>query len=129
MPSASTGGIDRPDLNLAVVRGHLSSDPVQRTLPSGDLLWSYEISVRRPDHPTDTVPVVHFTARPPTGLAAGSAVVVVGRVRRRFFRTGGVTASRTEVVADQVLPARRAAAIAAALGRAATRLTVETDAR
>jgi hypothetical protein len=28
----------------------------------------------------------------------------VGRVRRRFFRTGGATQSRTELVADRVLP-------------------------
>ena len=32
--------------------------------------------------------------------------VVVGRVRRRFFRAGGVTQSRTEVVADRGRPAR-----------------------
>ena len=36
-------------------------------------------------------------------------VVVVGRVRRRFFRAGGATASRTEVVADRVVPARQRA--------------------
>ena len=33
-------------------------------------------------------------------------VVVVGRVRRRFFHAGGATQSRTEVVADKVLPVR-----------------------
>jgi len=31
--------------------------------------------------------------------------VVVGRVRRRFFRAGERTQSRTEVVADAVVPA------------------------
>jgi single-strand DNA-binding protein len=34
-------------------------------------------------------------------------VVVTGRVRRRFFRAGGYTQSRTEVVADAVVPTRR----------------------
>ena len=29
---------------------------------------------------------------------------MVGRVRRRFFRVGGSTQSRTEVVAEKVLP-------------------------
>jgi len=29
--------------------------------------------------------------------------VVIGHVRRRFFRAGGVTASRTEIVADKVV--------------------------
>jgi hypothetical protein len=43
-------------------------------------------------------------------LAVGDAVVVVGRVRRRFFRSAGRTQSRTEVLADGVVPARRAAA-------------------
>ena len=35
---------------------------------------------------------------------------MVGRVRRRFFRAGGVTQSRTEVVADEVVPTRLAQA-------------------
>ena len=39
--------------------------------------------------------------------AAGAEVVVVGSVRRRFFRAGGATQSRTEVVAEQVVAARR----------------------
>jgi single-strand DNA-binding protein len=108
---------DPTHLNLAVVRGQLSSDPVQRELPSGAELWSYEISVRHPDQPTATVPVVLIGGRAPARLAAGDEVVAIGRVRRRFFRAGGVTASRTEVVADQVLAARRRVAVDAALSR------------
>ena len=34
-------------------------------------------------------------------------VVVVGTVRRRFFRAGGATQSRTEVLADKVVRASR----------------------
>jgi single-strand DNA-binding protein len=34
-------------------------------------------------------------------------VIVVGTVRRRFFRAGGATQSRTEVVADRIVPTRR----------------------
>ena len=37
----------------------------------------------------------------------GREVVVVGRVRKRFYRAGGATQSRTEVVAARVVPARR----------------------
>ena len=40
---------------------------------------------------------------------------MVGRVRRRFFRAGGGTQSRTEVVATTAIPTRRAAAIDKAL--------------
>jgi hypothetical protein len=32
---------------------------------------------------------------------------VVGRVRRRFYRAGGATASRTELVAERVAPVRQ----------------------
>jgi hypothetical protein len=43
-------------------------------------------------------------------LDADTEVVVIGSVRRRFFRADGGTRSRTEVVADRVIPARRAKA-------------------
>lgn len=51
--------------------------------------------------------------------ATGDAVVVLGRVRRRFFRTGGATASRTELVAERVAAAgerRRARGVLLAAG-------------
>jgi len=31
-------------------------------------------------------------------------LLAIGRVKRRFFRVGGATQSRTELVADRVLP-------------------------
>src|SRR5262245_64649841 len=98
-------------MNIAVLRGTLSRDPVERTLPSGSRLVNYEVTV--PDDaggPADSAPVAWFD--PPARLPAvtqGDEVVVLGRVRRRFFRTAaGVTASRTEVVAQRVVPARPA---------------------
>ncbi|MBK5221481.1 MAG: single-stranded DNA-binding protein [Acidimicrobiia bacterium] len=115
-PEATTG------VNLVVVRGHLSSDPVQRELPSGDLLHSYELTVRSGDLPADTVPVVLIGAVPPKNLCRGSEVLVVGRVRRRFFRAGGSTASRTEVVAERIVAARRTSAVAGVLHQASERL-------
>ncbi|QGG95216.1 hypothetical protein [Actinomarinicola tropica] len=103
----TTPAVPQP-LNVAVLCGTLSSDPVARTLPSGDVLHALEITVRVLDQPADTVPVV--TATLPSGVAAGSEVLVVGRVRRRFFRAGSSTASRTEVVAERVVPTGRRAA-------------------
>ena len=41
-------------------------------------------------------------------LLEETEVVVVGRVRRRFFRSGGATQSRTEVVAERVARPRQA---------------------
>jgi single-strand DNA-binding protein len=49
--------------------------------------------------------------------------VVTGRVRRRFFRSGGATASRTEVVAERVIPARQVVRVAKALACVADQIS------
>ncbi len=64
---------------------------------------------RRPQVATqtraETAPVVWFDAPAWAGaLDADAAVLVIGRVRRRFFRAGGATQSRVEVVAERVVP-------------------------
>jgi single-strand DNA-binding protein len=109
-------------LNMTVVRGRLSRPPEVRALPSGDELVTYEVTVPGDDdRAAESVPVVWLDApKAALSFAADAEVVVVGRVRRRFFRAAGSTASRTEIVADRVLlagraPARRA--ILDALGR------------
>jgi single-strand DNA-binding protein len=112
-------------MNIAVLRGTLSSDPVERTLPSGSRLVNYEVTTPDPaGGAADTAPVAWFD--PPARLPAvgqGDDVVVLGRVRRRFFRTaGGSTASRTEVVADRVVSARPAARAERLLRDTANRL-------
>jgi len=103
-------------VNIAIVRGVIRSEPEYRSLPSGDEVLSFDLSVRRSERGGDTVPVVWHN--PPTSsvrLAEGSDVVVVGCVRRRFFRSAGTTASRTEVHADTVVGARAAVRIRSAL--------------
>lgn len=106
-------------LNLVVLRGVLSSPPRVRELPSGSTLTSLEVTTRLPDGGL-TVPVVIGDADAQvTELDAGAAVVVVGRVTRRFFQAGGVTQSRTEVVAERVVRDGRRPAVARALRRAA----------
>ncbi len=95
-------------INLAIVRGRLTRPAEQRVLPSGDRVMSLELSVSRPGERAESVPV--SWADPPASAAdldADEQVVVVGRVRRRFFRAGGTTQSRTEVVADSVVRARQ----------------------
>ena len=110
-------------MNLVVLHGTLTRPPEERLLPSGDRLVSYEVRVNRADAPAETVPVVWLDA-PTRALdhGEGDAVVVVGRVRRRFFRAAGATASRTEVVADEVVPAKRRQRIEAALAKARSTL-------
>lgn len=54
--------------------------------------------------PAETTPVAYFDAPAwVSSLPANTAVVIIGRVRRRFFRAGGQTQSRTEVVARRVI--------------------------
>jgi single-strand DNA-binding protein len=111
-------------VNITVLQGHLTRPPETRSLPSGDELVNYEVTVPATGgRPAESVPVVWYDApSAATLLDVDTAVVVIGRVRRRFFRAGGSTQSRTEVVADQVVPARQAKRAArlvqAALGAA-----------
>lgn len=93
--------------NVVTIVGRLARPAAVRELPSGDRLVTYEVTVDRAPERAETVPVVWFS---PSGGGAdhdvGELVIVVGRVRRRFFRAGGSTQSRTEVVAERVVPLR-----------------------
>ena len=90
-------------LNVVVIVGVLARPAQDVELPSGSRLLSLEVTVRREEGPAETVPVSWFDAPAwATSLDAGADVVVVGRVRRRFFRAGGTTQSRTEVVASKI---------------------------
>ena len=110
-------------MNVTVVQGHLSSAPSERTLPSGDRMVTLEVSVVRPDQRKETVPVAWPDAPARVAeLAAGTPVMVLGRVRRRFFRAGGFTQSRTEVVAESVVPGRNPKRVATLLAKARSRL-------
>ncbi len=109
--------------NLAVLVGVLSRDAEVRTLPSGDHLVALELTIRPPTGPADTVPVAWPGAPDEAGTwGAGEEVLVTGRVRRRYFRAGGVTQSRTEVVASRVVPTRRTATAGRVLEAALARL-------
>jgi len=110
-------------LNLVVLEGVLARPAQDVELPSGSRLLSLEVTVRRDDGPAEPVPVAWFDAPAwATSLDAGAAVVVTGRVRRRFFRSGGLTQSRTEVVASRVLRVSSASKVRAALADAAAAL-------
>lgn len=109
--------------NLVVLIGRLARPALLRQLPSGDFLVEYQLTVPRPGQRADSVPVVW--EHPPPSAAehdTDAEVVVVGRVRRRFFRTATRTESRTEVVAEAVVPARQAKRVRAALAAAQERI-------
>jgi single-strand DNA-binding protein len=108
-----------PGVNVVLLRGRLSRPAELRVLPSGDRLVAMEVSVNRQGQKTEGVPVVwHEAPAAAETLDVDQAVVVLGRVRRRFFRAGGYTQSRTEVVAEGVVPTRQAKRARALVGKA-----------
>lgn len=110
-------------MNVSVLQGYLSRSPEERVLPSGDRLVSLEVSVPRAKHRTESVPVSWPDAPQNVAiLEAGTEVTVLGRVRRRFFRAGGFTQSRTEVVAESVVPTKAAKRVQGLLNKAVERL-------
>jgi single-strand DNA-binding protein len=92
-------------LNVVIVIGNLAKPLEVRNLPSGVSIANFDLVVPQIDGTPDTVPVALFE---PTDealqWAAGEPLLATGRVRRRFFRVGPNTQSRTEVVADRVVP-------------------------
>lgn len=104
-------------MNVVVLQGKLSRAPEVRPTAHGEVV-TYDVTTRDDEGPAATAPVVWFD--PPTlayTLGEGDAVTVVGQVRRRFFRANGATQSRTEVVADTVVPTRRRSQVSTVLGR------------
>lgn len=112
--------------NVVVLRGRLTRPAALRSLPSGDQLVALEVSIQREGERAETAPVVWPDApAAATTFDVDQEVVVVGRVRRRFFRAGGSTQSRTEVVADLVVPASQGRRVRSALDKALARLDDE----
>ena len=108
-------------MNVVVLQGALSRPAEERELPSGDRLVALEVTTRTPDGVAATVPVV-WIGGPTCAWDQGEEVLVVGHVRRRWFKTAGATQSRTEVLATQVVLRRQAKRVAQLLGRAAASL-------
>lgn len=105
-------------MNVVVIDGVLARPAQQLELPSGSRLVNLEVTVRREDGPAESVPVTWMDAPAwASSLDAGTEVAVLGRVRRRFFRAGGSTQSRTEVVASRVARASAPAKAAAVVDR------------
>ena len=108
-------------MNVCIIQGRLTRPPEQRVVGSGRSLVTYEVAVDRPEGGTESVPVV-WEGAPAVAvdLDVEAEVVVVGRVRRRWFRSGGATQSRTEVVAEGVVPRRATKRVANLVGGALT---------
>ena len=86
-----------------------------RVLPSEAVLVQLQVTTRL-ESETLSTPIAVWN--PPAWVEAlepGTEIVVVGRVRRRFFRAGGATASRVELEADVVARASDRRRVRAAL--------------
>jgi single-strand DNA-binding protein len=89
-------------MNVVILSGQLSSDPRCTELPTGELRWSLDLTTSLVEG-NCTVPVSWHGTLPSDQWCAGSVLCVVGHARRRFFRVGGITQSRTEVLAQSII--------------------------
>ena len=105
-------------MNVVVLEGKLSGPPQERTLASGSRVLSLQLTVdRREDQrAAESVPVAWFDPKMGSlDFVEEQRLVVVGRVVSRFFQTGSGRQSRTEVVAERIIPATRKSAVRTAL--------------
>lgn len=107
-----TTAVDYDGLNIVVLVGEVTSPLVSRTLSNGDVASSFDVSTITEEGRL-SVPI--SLSGESDVVVVGAQVCIVGAVRRRFFRAGGSVTSRTEVVADSVIPVRRRAQVRKAL--------------
>lgn len=92
------------DVNTVLLRGRLAAAPELRTLPSGDELCSFRLTVDRPPGSRARVDSIDCSAagarvrRTIERARPGDELAVRGSLHRRFWRSPGGLASRYEVV-------------------------------
>ncbi len=108
--------------NQVFLRGTFAGEAVERTLPSGDALVSFRITVARPSGGrvrVDSIDCASARAsvrRSAGRYQAGDEVELTGSLHRRFWRTpSGAPSSRYQVDVDSMRRVR--ARKAARLGR------------
>jgi single-strand DNA-binding protein len=111
----SVAVIDRNDV---VLRGKMSAPAELRTMPSGDLLLTFRLIVKRANprprgRTVDVLPCITYDRALQRRAAAwqpGDVIEVEGALQRRFWRTGTGTASVCEVYCRRGRKMPRAAA-------------------
>ena len=103
-PRTITHEPDGPALNLSVLCGSCSAPPEVRALESGSRLATF--ALRCPTNDPGRATSVPVTVWDPPAwletLEAGVPVIVVGRLKRRFFQRPGGVGSRVDLEADLV---------------------------
>lgn len=108
------------DTNLVVLCGEITRPPTVRELPSESVVVQFDLeTVDASDGRASRRSVPAAWHDPSTAdrrlIEPGRRVVVVGSVQRRFFRVGGQTQSRTEVIVSRLVPIRRRKTLARVL--------------
>lgn len=112
------------NLNIVVLVGEVTSPPVSRELSSGAVVSTFDLATVT-DSGRISVPI---SLEGESDVAVvGAEICVVGIVRRRFFRSGSSVTSRTEVLADVVIPMRRRAQVRKAIEKATDNLLAFLD--
>lgn len=112
-------------MNLTVVTGRVERPPAVRQLRGGERIVTFDVASPAEEGRPAEAAVPITWPEPASGLVpfdVGEEVVVVGRVRRRFFRVGPHVQSRTEVAAEEVLRPRQRVKLRRALESAAEAL-------
>lgn len=105
-------------MNTVVLRGSLSSEPRLKTLSSGSVLVTWEVTTAVGGARV-SAPVVWFDPPASNGtIAEGDEVVILGYVRRRYFSGANGTISSTEVVGERACKASRSKQVKALLAAA-----------
>jgi single-strand DNA-binding protein len=125
---ASTAARRNSTTNIVVLFGTVTSEVTRRELAGGTEVAQFDLSTPIDEGGKISNVSVPLAWHDPTasGLAAvalDARVVVIGSVRRRFFRTGGLTQSRTEVVVERVIPAARTKSVRSMLAATVGTLT------
>ena len=93
-------------VNVVVLAGIVSADPVQRRMPSGDEVTELRLSVPEAGRRLLPLPIAAWHATVGTRvlgeIAKGDRVLVHGQLVRRFYRSGAGARSLTEVVASGI---------------------------
>ena len=101
-------------VNVVVLAGTVSAEPVQRRMPSGDEVTELRLSVPEAGKRLLPLPIAAWHRDVGTqaldGLAKGDDVLVYGHLVRRFYRSGAGARSLTEVVAAGIKKLEQVAA-------------------
>lgn len=94
------------NVNVVVLAGTISAEPVRRRMPSGDEITELRVSVPEDGRRLLPLPVAVWPeaegAADARDLVRGDQIVVHGRLVRRFYRSGAGARSLMEVVASGV---------------------------